>query len=63
MNNIIDKLLLAGGTFITDVYLRQIGFTYNVCEPLTKNKIRIQKFKETGDSSYIYRNDLNNPCS
>ena len=53
MNNIIDKLLLAGGTFITDVYLRQIGFTYNVCEPLTKNKTRIQKFKETGDSSYI----------
>ena len=63
MNNIIDKLLLAGDTFITDVYLRQIGFTYNVCEPLTKNKTRIQKFKETGDSSYIYRNDLNNPCS
>ena len=63
MNNIIDKLLLAGDTFITDVYLRQIGFTYNVCEPLTKNKTRIQKFKETGDSSYICRNDLNNPCS
>ena len=30
-----------------------------VCRPFTKNKERIQKFKETGDSQYIYQNELN----
>ena len=38
--------------------LRQPGFTYSVCGPFTKNKEWIQKFKETGDSRYIYQNDL-----
>ena len=33
-------------------------FTYNACGPLTKNKERIQKFKETGDTNYIYKNEL-----
>ena len=29
---------------------------------ITKNKERIQKFKETGDSRYIYRNKLDKAC-
>ena len=33
-------------------------FTYNACGPLIKNKERIQKFKETGDTNYIYKNEL-----
>ena len=28
----------------------------------TKNKERIQKFKETGDTSYIYKNELDKAC-
>ena len=28
----------------------------------TKKKERIQKFKETGDSSYIYQNELYKAC-
>ena len=35
------------------MHLRQPGFMYSTCVPFTKNKERIQKFKETGDSSYI----------
>ena len=31
-------------------------------EHLTKNKKRIQKFKETGDSQYIFQNELNKAC-
>ena len=27
-----------------------------------KKKVRIQKFKETGDSTYIYKNDLDKAC-
>ena len=38
------------------MFLRQSGFTYSACGPFTKNKERIQKFKETGDSQYIYQN-------
>ena len=40
------------------MHLRQPQFTYRACEPFTKNKERIQKFKETGDSRYIYRKEL-----
>ena len=38
--------------------LRQPGFTFSACEPFTKNKERIQKLKETGDSRDIYLKDL-----
>ena len=44
------------------VHLRQPGFTYSACGPFTKNKERIQKFKETGDSRYIYQNELDKAC-
>ena len=40
------------------MYLRQPGFTYSACGPFTKDKERIQKFKETGNTSYIYKNEL-----
>ena len=42
-----------------EMHLRQPGFTYSVFGPFTKNKERMQKFKETGDSRYIYQNELN----
>ena len=35
---------------------------YNACGPFTKNKERTQKFKETGDSRYIYQNELDKTC-
>ena len=37
-----------------EIYLRQPGFTYSACGQFTKNKERIQKFKEEGDLRYIY---------
>ena len=40
------------------MHLRQPGFIYSPCGLFTKNKKRIRKFKETGDSSYIYQNEL-----
>ena len=62
MNDIISKCLLAGDKFMLDMHLRQPGFTYSACGPFTKNKERIQKFKQTGDSRYIYRNELDKAC-
>ena len=44
------------------MHLRQHGFTYCACGPFTKNKERIQKFKQTGDSRYIYKNELDKAC-
>ena len=35
---------------------------YNICEPLTKNKARIQRFKETGDLRYNYKKKLHKVC-
>ena len=58
MNEIANKFLLAGDKFMPEMHLRQPGFTYSACGLFTKNKDRIQKFKETGDSRYIYQNEL-----
>ena len=45
-----------------EMHLKQSIFTYSACGPFTKNKGRIQKFKETGDTSYIYENELDRTC-
>ena len=58
MNNIKNKYLLAGDKFMSALHLRQPGFTYSACGPFTKNKERIKKFQETGDSRYSYQNKL-----
>ena len=58
MNEIINKFLLAGDKFIPEMHLRQPIFTYSACGPFTKNKERMQKYKETVDLRYIYQNEL-----
>ena len=45
-----------------EMHLRHSGFTYSACGPFTKNKERIQEFKETGYSQYIYQNELDKAC-
>ena len=62
MNQIINKYLLAGEKFMPEIHLRQPGFTYSACGPFTRNKQRIQKFMQTGDTNYIYKNELYKAC-
>ena len=62
MNNIINKFLLAGDKIMPEMHLRQSQFIYNACGPFTKHKEVIKKFKQTGDTRYIYRNDLDKAC-
>ena len=62
MNDIVNKFLLAGDKIMSEMHLRQPRFTYSACGPFTKSKERIQKFKQTGDSRYIYRNELDKAC-
>ena len=58
MNEIVNTFLLAGGKFMPEIHLKQPGLTDSACGPFTKKKERIQKFKETRDASYIYKNEL-----
>ena len=53
---------MVGEKFMPGMHLRQPGFTYSACGPFTKNKERIQNFKHTGDSRYIYKNELDKAC-
>ena len=62
MNGIINTFLLAADKFMSEMHLKQAGFIYSACGPFTKNKERIQKFKQTGDSRYIYKNELDKAC-
>ena len=62
MNETVNKVLLACNKCMPEMHLKQSGFTYSACGPFTKNKERIQKFKETGDTSYIYKNELDKAC-
>ena len=62
MNEIVKNFLLAGDKFMPEMDLKQLRFTYSACGPFTKNKERIQKFKETGHTNYIYKNELDKAC-
>ena len=62
MNNVINKFLLAEDKFMPEIHLRQPQFTYSACGPFTKHEQRIQKFKETGDTNYVYKNELDKAC-
>ena len=62
MNETVNKFLLKGDTFMPEMHLIQPGVKYSACGPSNKNKERIQKFKDTGDSRYIYQNKLDKAC-
>ena len=62
MNEIVNKFLLAGDKFMPEMHLKLPGFTYSAFGPFTKSKERIQKFKQTGDTNYTYKNELDKAC-
>ena len=62
MNEIINKFLLVGDKFMPEMHLRQPGFTYSACGSFTKNKERIEKFMLTGNTNFIYKNELDKAC-
>ena len=45
-----------------EMHLRQPQFVYSLCGPFTRHKERIKEFKRTGDTRYIYRNELDKAC-
>ena len=41
-----------------EIHFTQPQFTYSACGPFTTHKQRVQKFKKTGDTNYIYKIEL-----
>ena len=62
MNEIINKFLLACDKCMPEMHLRQPEFTYSACGPFTKKRERIEKFVQTGNTDFIYRNELDKAC-
>ena len=62
MNKIVNRFLLVGDKFMAEMHLKQPVFTYSACGPFIKNKERIEKFIQTGNTDFIYRNDLDKAC-
>ena len=62
MNEIVNKFPLTGDTFIPELHLKQPEFTYSTCGLLTKNKERIKKFMQMGNTDLVYRNEFDKAC-
>ena len=62
MNEIVNKFFFVGDKFMPETYLKQSGFPYITCGPFTKSKQRIEKFMETGNTNFIYKNELDKAC-
>ena len=43
-------------------HLKQPSFTYSACGTFTKNKERIEKFMQTGNTNFIYENEIDKAC-
>ena len=62
MNETENKFLLVGDKFMPAIHLKQPGSTYSACGPFTKNKERTEKYMQTGNTDFIFRNELDLAC-
>ena len=58
----MNKFLLVGDKFMPEMHLKQPVFTYSGCDPFTKNKESVKKFMQTGNTYFIYKNELHKAC-
>ena len=62
MNEIVNKFLLVGDRFIPEMHIKQPGFTYKACASFTRNRERIEKFMQIGNTDFFYKNELDKAC-
>ena len=62
MNEIVNQFLLVGDKFMPEMDLKQPGFTYSACGSFTKNKERMEKFMQTRNTDFVYKNELDKAC-
>ena len=62
MNEIVNTFLLVGDKFLPEIHLKQLSFSYSACCSITQNKETIEKFMETENTDFTYKNELNKAC-
>ena len=62
MNEIANNFLLAGDKFMPEMHIKQPGFTYSAYGPFTKSQEKIEKLMQTGNTDFIYKNELDRAC-
>ena len=62
MNEIVNNFFLEGDKFMPELHLKQPGFTYGACGQFTRNKEKIEKFMQTGNTDFSYRNWFEKAC-
>ena len=62
MNEIANNFLLAGDKFMPEMHIKQPGFTYSAYGPFTKSQEKIEKLMHTGNTDFIYKNELDKAC-
>ena len=62
MNENVNNFLLSANKFILEIHLKKPRFTYSACGPLTANKEKTEKFMQTGNADFIYKNDPDKAC-
>ena len=45
-----------------EMHLTQFCFTYSACGPLTKSRGKTEKLTQTGNTDFIYKNELKKAC-
>ena len=50
------------GQLMFELHLKQPRFTYSACDSFNKSKEKIEKFMQTGNTVFIYRNELDKAC-
>ena len=45
-----------------ELHLKQLGFTYSACQPVTKHRKRIQIFRKTANLKHLQRNESGKAC-
>ena len=62
MNEIVNNFLLAGDKFMLELHLKQPGITCSACSSFSKNKERIEKFIQSGNTDFVYKSELDKAC-
>ena len=62
MNEIVNKFLLTGDKFMSELHLKEPEFTYSACGTFTRNKERTENFMQRKNIDFIYRNELDKAC-
>ena len=62
MNEIVNNFSLVSDKFMPEMHLKEPSFTYSACGLFPKNKERIKKFMQTGNTNFIYKNELDKAC-